>query len=750
MKEQTRPANEVQAPDRCAQAAVPILQRAPALVGDARRMRLVGVQAKRAFSQPGDAYEQEADRLAEQVLDGHTLARRRPMGSRSGEALMRLPAGAGPSADLPESVQAALQSPGQPLEADTRAFMEPRFGHDFGRVRVHTDDLAARSARAVDALAYTVGREVVFAAGQYAPRTSSGRALLAHELAHTLQQGAGMPLVLRQASPFSVSGLYENRGDPGETSFIYFDLGLPRAADRPPENVLDQAERDKVTRKGLAAVQANQSQLTLYGFASEEGGAGVNTPLIERRLQAVENLLDQAGFRPPNHRVRRQTRLACSANKYNYRFWRVVEMQDGTRASQRVCTPTAAQPTTCSPGLTGIINTVRTNALDFILGPNGALPRLDSYIQNQASEPAVAAALDRYFGNSHSVQTATAVRDRVDAIREFLQALGPTGQPSFQCGTMDEPTCRTGSPANANRRQQRITICPTFFSNPRYNTIQEEILIHESSHASRFNTDDRAYQSERVILILTTQQALANAQSITNFILEMNSRARHLGPEHPDLVVGCTPRRSGLVREAIAWAQRWNTYAKYGTAQVYGSPQNRAYMAYYHTAHFGRSDQAAIAALYDRYRAMDEWFDLFYNIRCVPGGDPACRGSRQVHWTLTHPVSPAGGGPLPAPAAVTTPPAGGATAEATTTTPAPASSAATTTPAPAPGPSTTSATPAGEIRVCPAFFSLGTLYDRVVEMYSGLAVHLPGVSESLSRAYPRLAYNYKTQYWGVR
>jgi uncharacterized protein DUF4157 len=90
-------------------------------------------------------------------------------------------------------VHDVLRSPGQPLDAATRAFMEARFGHDFGRVRVHTDAQAAESAQAVNALAYTAGRDIVFGAGQYTPHTSRGRHLLAHELAHTVQQGAATP-----------------------------------------------------------------------------------------------------------------------------------------------------------------------------------------------------------------------------------------------------------------------------------------------------------------------------------------------------------------------------------------------------------------------------------------------------------------------------------------------------------------------------------------------------------------------------
>ena len=89
---------------------------------------------------------------------------------------------------VPPLVHEVLRSPGQPLDAATRAFMEPRFGHDFSTVRVHNDARAAESARAVNALAYTVGQNVVFGLGQYRPQTSVGRGLVAHELTHVLQQ----------------------------------------------------------------------------------------------------------------------------------------------------------------------------------------------------------------------------------------------------------------------------------------------------------------------------------------------------------------------------------------------------------------------------------------------------------------------------------------------------------------------------------------------------------------------------------
>ncbi|MBD0371725.1 MAG: DUF4157 domain-containing protein [Pyrinomonadaceae bacterium] len=98
--------------------------------------------------------------------------------------------------EVPGVVHEVLRSSGQPLDAATRSFFEPRFGHDFSQVRVHTGAKAAESAQAVNALAYTVGRDVVFAGGQYAPHTFEGQKLLAHELSHVLQQsqgGAGAP-----------------------------------------------------------------------------------------------------------------------------------------------------------------------------------------------------------------------------------------------------------------------------------------------------------------------------------------------------------------------------------------------------------------------------------------------------------------------------------------------------------------------------------------------------------------------------
>jgi hypothetical protein len=121
-------------------------------------------------------------------------------------ALQRAGTGRDSPMSVPPIVREVLRSPGQPLDAGTRAFMEPRFGHDFSKVRVHADVGAAESAGKINAAAYTVAQDIVFGAGKYAPRTAKGERLLAHELTHVVQQsrgqssGAGVPQFITRSS----------------------------------------------------------------------------------------------------------------------------------------------------------------------------------------------------------------------------------------------------------------------------------------------------------------------------------------------------------------------------------------------------------------------------------------------------------------------------------------------------------------------------------------------------------------------
>ncbi len=193
--------------------------------GNQRLLRLANgdmLQRKLTINQPGDAFEQEADRVADTVMrmadpastsavpqeassgSGNLVLQRCSCGASSSsggeceeckakalneeKTLQRSAEAPSAATEAPPIVHDVLGSHGQPLNSATRAFMEPRFGADFSNVRVHTDAKAAESAKAVNALAYTVGNNVVFGQGRFSPQTEAGQKLLAHELAHTVQQ----------------------------------------------------------------------------------------------------------------------------------------------------------------------------------------------------------------------------------------------------------------------------------------------------------------------------------------------------------------------------------------------------------------------------------------------------------------------------------------------------------------------------------------------------------------------------------
>lgn len=188
-----------------------------------------GIQAKLAISEPGDEYEQEADHISEQIMrmpepqlqrtcacggecpkcqtehsaQEHERLQTKHIGSSNFGQPAVPPIGArrfGSAGETPAPIVKSLDG-GNSLSAPLRAFFEPRLGRDLGDVRIHTDGNAAAAAQAVDALAFTIRRDVVFGAGEYRPDTYSGRRLLAHELVHVAQQRAGStPAVLQRQS----------------------------------------------------------------------------------------------------------------------------------------------------------------------------------------------------------------------------------------------------------------------------------------------------------------------------------------------------------------------------------------------------------------------------------------------------------------------------------------------------------------------------------------------------------------------
>jgi hypothetical protein len=232
------------------------------------------------ISRPGDADEQEADRVADHVVSSTDFGRvrgecaactedgaSRPTCAQGRQPVQpkEMPGQAPPhSADLGNPI-GGLRGPGQPLAASTRADFESRFERDFSAVRVHTGHDASESARSIQARAYTWGRDVVFGNGEFAPDSRTGQRLLAHELAHVIQQGHA-PKLPKQDQPSTGN---QNGGTPAEPAARIArqaDAGSPAGShSSAPAPQTSSAQRDDAFGE-LGKVPAGGS----FGFPSAQ------------------------------------------------------------------------------------------------------------------------------------------------------------------------------------------------------------------------------------------------------------------------------------------------------------------------------------------------------------------------------------------------------------------------------------------------------------------------------------------------
>ena len=178
--------------------------------GECEKCRKKKLQRKLSSGSTRDPLELEADRLAEQALGGQRGSNLTPAHNHVQRASAPLE-----SADSSQTgVEQVLATSGRELEQPVKDDMQRRFGHDFSRVRVHADSEASESARRLNALAYTAGQHIVFAAGRYNLGHSEGRRLLSHELVHVMQQqGGDHGIIQRAMDPACAPLLARNKGD---------------------------------------------------------------------------------------------------------------------------------------------------------------------------------------------------------------------------------------------------------------------------------------------------------------------------------------------------------------------------------------------------------------------------------------------------------------------------------------------------------------------------------------------------------
>ena len=271
------------------------------------------IQAKLTVSQPGDRFEQEADRVADTVMRMPDRASESVQGAARPPLVQRacakceeeLHRKAGPG---PKQVGESFRHPssgGRPLPDSERRFFEPRLSHDFSNVRIYSDAQAAGAVRSVNALAYTKENDVVFGQRQYQPGTQSGRSLLAHELVHVIQQSRGGRDSKGQSAISRMSGqapFIQRMGDPSQAPpGMSCPIATTSSADPVATNVLFPISASSLSAAAIADIDnfvgrwnaaGTNPAVRVDGFASTDGPQSTNWTLSCNRASAVARELE--------------------------------------------------------------------------------------------------------------------------------------------------------------------------------------------------------------------------------------------------------------------------------------------------------------------------------------------------------------------------------------------------------------------------------------------------------------------------
>jgi hypothetical protein len=553
------------------------------------------------------------------------------------EKLQRSAAGRAeqPQAEAPPIVHEVLRSTGQPLDRQTRAFMESRFAHDFSHVRVHTDGRAAQSARAVNALAYTVGHDLVFASGEYKPQGSAGKRLLAHELAHVLQQSRtshnpgmqhrlrvsdaddpaereaemmaerSLASPVRQASTAQAARVTVSQFSPMTAPTIQRQVtaSMGTIKDHLTYRILDWAITDKEAREVLDILKtlSDQDLKDTVAEMEREGLVGrFFDNLAEEDIKANQEVL---------------TRIK------NARVYTEVTKSGGK-------TVTTTTTGSCSPAQNREISVVVKEA---VVRLDKAIAQLDAYLAKpqDASTKATQAALNAHF-KSTTADVATYVRGQLNRLRFDLSNLKLF---SFECHENWDLFCGVAGAYVPGGDREKVIFCNSFFEGEsKASNYQTETLTHEMAHTQVGGTNitDRAYDADRILKHLTTEEALTNAESYSLFVKHLVSGKLPPTPAPADTYEDCPKDWETPLEKALARAQRWNREVQVSIAKL--TPEKAKEFSKDAIKLMGGTTQEDIDALRKAVNDLATALDLPIDFECEPKGGGRCEGGARTYW----------------------------------------------------------------------------------------------------------------------
>jgi hypothetical protein len=471
----------------------------------------------------------------------------------------------------PPVVEEALSRAGSPLDAATRSLMEEGFGRDFSQVRLHTDGVAENSARAVNARAYTVGTDIVFAAGEYQPRTPEGRRLLAHELAHVVQQSDPAPVRRPHDGGSAASP------DQAPTAFV------PQPS---PERRVRRLQRAwSWGRAGILGLIGGGVGALLGGVLGLGVLAGLGVGALlggliggftgKRRAGSSVEVTEPTG---PND---------CRLQQHHKIF------------------PAAQMASTW-------------------LGR--ALDGLNRFLAAPASREvrAVGAALDRHF-HSRETPVVRHIRDRLNQIRTDINERNPF---TVECHGTSDPRCASFDAYVPGGNPNMLVFCPTFFALPSTED-RAGTIVHEMTHTQlgRPPIADRGYRHERVLRFLSPEEALTNAESYGMFAQELGA-GQVMNDTAPRDQVSCPADWRPLVEQAVARAQRVNENAAVvlsdNRPEIFEATQDLQQQ------HLGGATPAHRQPATAAFEAVRTRLKQSIPIVCHPGAEARCANGRSV------------------------------------------------------------------------------------------------------------------------
>jgi hypothetical protein len=430
-------------------------------------------------------------------------------------------------------------------------------GADFGNVRIHTGREASGAADRIGALAFTLGRDIAFGAGRYAPHSAAGRHLLAHELTHVMQAGsrpASAPGLLSRAPiDDAVRDLDPNHAS--DTSRIFFTLG--HAAIPPGEDA-----------KIAAFAAPVAGPLTLHGYTSEEGAAGANAALVTQRIAAVDRALFRAGHRGVRTPAPHPT---DSAGAIDYRNRRMVEIARPPVGSVSPVAP-AATPACGPPGSENATGTALADCRTAV----AAVAPAAVAIANVAEADVVTA--PTAAGNAEVASLFPGVaRADVNANLVNIAAQVRRVSTQFLCASDCHGSCTRPASNLEHGAAASIVLCPSWVGAGA--DFQTYVFIHEAAHGSTgpATIDDISYADSRLVRFLSPGDSVRNTDSYTLLMRRVHAArsggvAPVVGPAAADAVSGAaTPADEDAVRGGVAWLESWLNYGGFDTGLAYGS-----------------------------------------------------------------------------------------------------------------------------------------------------------------------------------